>query len=52
MKNRVLLILATLLFVGGLSVVLTGCGGNSRDDVPAMEGVPDDPNYNKPKSED
>ena len=51
MKTRVLLILATLLFVGVLGVALTGCG-ESRDDVPPMEGVPEDPDYNKPDSGD
>ena len=47
MKTRVILVLASLIFVGCLGVALAGCGGGPGDDVPPMPGTPEDPDYNK-----
>lgn len=44
-KARVILLLSSFLFLVGMGITLTGCGGESGDDVPPMPGVPDDPNY-------
>jgi len=48
MKIRVILLVTSALIVSGMALTMVGC---SEEEPPPMQGVPDDPDYNKSPSD-